>query len=450
MEHQPTPPLDEMDPESLVEETNKKSSSGSSSTSSNSSTSSSNTLLSDENSSTTVDEQPLTQYHAKNYFNSTMGGKDLRLLFAMAIGCNSCKLPDHNDPPFSKSKAYRSEVKPDVATLKLEVTQRYQAYICKGRQPHPTNWKIDKCLEYLMSNPIPTSEKRDLDFLQSELEEWKGIQRMVNDSHKREDDWILHQSWSCDIPYLRLYHMLVEDHIRSAFGKAYHSKTREELDGRNSMLFQDFYELAAKQFNDSEWTPDSLVLPDLHKDYARSKPLPLNVAPITDDQFKKKLNDNRYKMVKVIADWERSGAGVGMINKVIEGDDDEEKDDDATETQCDTQRQRRTQNGTQQYEFIDGDDRKSFLRERPAHILYLWHISHQYGILTKVRLQLTGDFIVDGKTAPSVDTSSARKRKHTPSSASVSKSDGLNKNIEQIVDSINGLVSVARQSQQTQ
>ena len=57
---------------------------------------------------------------------------------------------------------------------------------------------------------------------------------------------------------------------------------------------------------------------------------------------------------------------------------------------------------------------------------------------------------MDGKTAPSVDTSSARKRKHTPSSASVSESDGLNKNTEQIVDSINGLVSVARQSQQTQ
>ena len=44
---------------------------------------------------------------------------------------------------------------------------------------------------------------------------------------------------------------------------------------------------------------------------------------------------NRYKMVKVIADWERSAVGVGMINNVIEGDD-EEKDDDATETQHDT------------------------------------------------------------------------------------------------------------------
>ena len=317
MERQPTPPLEEIDPDTLVEQTNKKQTNGSSSTSSNSSTSSSSSPILDDNSSTTddeqetADEQPLTEYNAKNYFNSTMGGKDLRVLFAVAVGCNSRELPDHKDPPFSKSKAYHSEVKPDAATLKLDVTRQYQAYIRKGRQPRPTNWKIDKCIEYLMSNPVPTSEKRDLDFLQSELEEWKGIQRMANESHTRQEDRILHQSWSCDIPYLRLYHTLVEDNIRSAFGKAYHAKTREELDGRNSTLFQDFYELAAKQFNDGEWIPASLVLPDLHEDYARSKPLLLNVAPITADQFKKKLNDNRYKMVKVIADWERSGAGEG-------------------------------------------------------------------------------------------------------------------------------------------
>ena len=95
MERQPTPPLEEIDPDTLVEETKKGEANGSSSTSSNSSTSSSNSPILDDNSSTTgeeqetADEQPLTEYHAKNYFNSTMGGKDLRVLFAMAVGCNS-------------------------------------------------------------------------------------------------------------------------------------------------------------------------------------------------------------------------------------------------------------------------------------------------------------------------------------------------------------------------
>ena len=93
-----------------------------------------------------------------------MGGKDLHALFVMAVGCNTRELPDHKDPPFSKAKAYHSEIKPDAATLKLGVTRCWTVYIRKGHRPHPTNWKINKCNDYLLSHPIPTSEKADLEF----------------------------------------------------------------------------------------------------------------------------------------------------------------------------------------------------------------------------------------------------------------------------------------------
>ena len=101
-----------------------------------------------------------------------------------------------------------------------------------------------------------------------------------------------------------------------------------------------------------------------------------------------------------------------------------------------------------QYEFLNSNDRKSFLRECPAHVLYLWHLTHQYGILTKVKQQLHGDFVIDGTKAPTMDTL-GRKRKHTVSSTDpcISGSGRITKNMEQIADSINGLVSVARQSQ---
>ena len=76
-------------------------------------------------------------------------------------------------------------------------------------------------------------------------------------------------------------------------------------------------------------------------------PLPLNVTPITLEQFQKKLSDNQYKMVKVIADWERSGSGCGMVNNLVdEGDENE-----------------RSLSEARVYEFIDGDDRKLFLRK---------------------------------------------------------------------------------------
>ena len=98
-------------------------------------------------------------------------------------------------------------------------------------------------------------------------------------------------------------------------------------------------------------------------------------------------------MVKIIADWERSGAGGGLVNNTI--DCEEDQDDDAMVTQRETQ----------QCEFLDGDNQKSFLRERPPHVLYLWHLTHTYGILMKVRQQLQGDCVVDGMNAPSIDMS---------------------------------------------
>ena len=103
----------------------------------------------------------LTEFHVKNYFNSTIDGKDFCVLFAVAFGCNSMDLPDHKEPPFCQSKTYHSEIKPDSATLKLEVTQQWKAYKTSGKQPRPANWKMEKSLEYLMSNPIPSTEVLD-------------------------------------------------------------------------------------------------------------------------------------------------------------------------------------------------------------------------------------------------------------------------------------------------
>ena len=140
-------------------------------------------------------------------------------------------------------------------------------------------------------------------------------------------------------------------------------------------------------------------------------------------------------MVKLILDWERSGAGAGMVNDMIDEDDNNHRT-------------------TQQYEyeFLDGDDRKSFLRERPPHVLYLWHLVHKYGILRTVRQQLEGGSSVDGSNVPKVDTTRNKKRKHSPESRECSLSESVNitKNMEQIANSINGLVGVAIQSQETE
>ena len=110
----------------------------------------------------------------------------------------------------------------------------------------------------------------------------------------------------------------MDDSVRGAFGEAFDVKTREDLDGQHSALYKDSYKKAADRFIDKEWIPNSIVLADLHEDFRWSKPLPLNVTPIMAEQFKK-LSDNWYKMVKVIADWERSGSGSGMLRNLLQG-----------------------------------------------------------------------------------------------------------------------------------
>ena len=54
---------------------------------------------------------------------------------------------------------------------------------------------------------------------------------------------------------------------QSSLWVSLHCQKREELDGRNSSLYKDFYEKAADRFNEKEWIPNSLVLPNLHEDF---------------------------------------------------------------------------------------------------------------------------------------------------------------------------------------
>lgn len=289
-------------------------------------------------------------YLCEPYFNSVMGGKDVRVLFAKSIGVDESKrkFPAHTKAPFCHAKTYHKEVKPDLGTLQQEIMRRHKAYGFEGREPRPSNWNKEKCVEYLLKNPIPSTKKEETNYLYEELLKWKDIQEMINQSHMDAEETVVSKTWSNDVPFLRLYHCLIDDSLRSKFARTFSVKTRQELDGRNNRtLYRDFYDELADKFNDKTWVPSSLAIPDVHEAFAESKPLPLTVGEVTGEQLKKKLTDARYKMVKVISDWERSGSGRGMI---MTQDDEFDADPECLV-----------------YAFVDGDDRKNFLRERPYH-----------------------------------------------------------------------------------
>ena len=148
-----------------------------------------------------MNQADMNRNFCKPYFNSTMGGRDLRVLFAMSEGIPTsiATLPRHQDPPFSMSKKYHREVKPDLGTLQQEVVRRFNAYglSINGKQPRPKNWNKDKCLAFLQEHPIPAvSHFSEIEFLQEELQKWSSIQRTINDSQQEEEDRVLQKTWN--------------------------------------------------------------------------------------------------------------------------------------------------------------------------------------------------------------------------------------------------------------
>jgi hypothetical protein len=120
-------------------------------------------------------------------------------------------------------------------------------------------------------------------------------------------------AWVGQYPYLRLYHVIMEDEIMTAYGKLFNAKDRAELDAQNSNERPKiFYELAAEKFNDPEYNPHTTIYPNLHDDCRWSIELKASEAPIaTPQKIKEKLADVRAKLVIIINNWERSGKGGG-------------------------------------------------------------------------------------------------------------------------------------------
>ena len=52
---------------------------------------------------------------------------------------------------------------------------------------------------------------------------------MINESQQHEEDKVLHCTWSNDTPYLCLYHTLVDDSVRGAFGQAFAVRNKRRI-----------------------------------------------------------------------------------------------------------------------------------------------------------------------------------------------------------------------------
>jgi hypothetical protein len=148
-------------------------------------------------------------------------------------------------------------------------------------------------------------EKRLCSQLQAAQDEEVEIQRERNYS----------EQWTGLNPYLRMYHVLMEDTVRHAFmSRNDVLLDRQALDACNSSSrLPTFYKIVVKTFNDSTFNPTTEALPNLDEYFVNPIELKFEDAPTptSPDKVKDKLADVRAKLVILISDWEKSGNGGG-------------------------------------------------------------------------------------------------------------------------------------------
>ena len=341
-----------------------------------------------------------TENLAKSYYIAN--GKAPQVILSMHIGIptliENVEILHMDDSFFSPLK--KKDYYPKIKHLIAEIHRRWKLYPCKERltgAPCPNQWKRDKIIKFLMDNPIPKGSS-DRIWVEEEINYMSNhIKSMKLEKQTAKEQSSLGTSWTNHKPYLRLYHTLNDEGVRERLLKQFDSKDCYKIDGRNSVVRDmDFYEFAADKFNSAFWVPTSLRLPHLHPDFSEPIELPMKYHPIDAKTVKKRIGIARAQMVMVISRWEQSGNGAAMV------------DNDYPETE--------EENVAVNLDEVvvnlkDGDDRSNFLISEKPHVLYLWEICQQNGVLSVLRQQMSEEVKGSGESTNLTSYSSYKKSK---------------------------------------
>jgi hypothetical protein len=214
----------------------------------------------------------------------------------------------------------------------------------QGKEPKPAAWTIAACIKWLLKNKIPSNKefKEEIPYVRSQLNKYKAHVTAMVLSDKATEALSTSKNWCTSLPFLRLYDMFMDKEIQHKLVTLNVVKSREELDSRNSVKGgTSFFEDATAKFNDVDFVPEWMALPDLHEDFAVSKKLYLLVDEIDAEDVKKGFTNCRGKLIKVKTAWERTKSGKVMATAA-----------DGNE---------RARMEKEVYEFKDGDDRQRHL-----------------------------------------------------------------------------------------
>jgi hypothetical protein len=293
---------------------------------------------------------------------------------------------DLEEDDLLKGFSQKGIVLPKLQHLKDEAARRASLF---GIKPMPKSSTKTALLNWLKLHPV--AEERDVSFLHDEAAKvYTLIRSQTAEAAEASKAVLANKNWTLEA-HLRLYHCCIDDAARPfMLAKDKCMEGRLEVDGRNSdKRPPTWHEKIAELYN-SKKEYKTLVLPELHCDFADARTLCFEDMPggtITAASVKTRLGDARARMITIISKWELSGNGFGQ----------REEDDD----------------GFGHVAGGCGDDRGAFLNEtlgEKSHHLYFWHLSDIMGVLKNVLCVLSSEVAADTDNIPGGFTQTQKKR----------------------------------------
>jgi len=271
------------------------------------------------------------------------------------------------------------------------------------REPHPTAWNSEKCLQWLKEKPLLINQQKDYPFMNEKMQEYKMLLAENLRSNAIDPDSISvsafmeRPGWQGGLPYICLFHILSLNEFKEGFLTKDRTMNHLELENCNSTACAaiDFWDRVMEKFNDENFKPFSYELKNWGKlfetshDLSWSKLHEIGVRKFTDKcEVKERFRQINNELGSLIADWTQSGSGDDTYRQTLEDKDELSPEEVAKLPSI-------------------GGDRSNFIGKRHPMTMYLWYVLLANGLYQTVLTELHRDSQAEGARVPSVLRSSA-------------------------------------------
>lgn len=168
------------------------------------------------------------------------GGNEKKVLYLLCIGLMHCNHNNEEQPLFSFEQEpwsvlpKHSFLRPKNPDYVHEIRRRAKLFSI-APEPRPSNWSRVQILEWLERNPIQNAA--DIEFLTNEVLRLRDL--LIRARQQQEGTASGGgggRNWRGSVPYLRVIMCLTQDNVKALFLARANTRSRQELDARNSQI----------------------------------------------------------------------------------------------------------------------------------------------------------------------------------------------------------------------